>query len=83
MPESLKHAFELRMRDGVAQGKTLTHGKIVLHSEMWASSLNTHKEEICLAMVIIGKRCTALKSTCRDLHLKSVRPAFSAFLGQH
>ncbi|WP_091457313.1 hypothetical protein [Giesbergeria anulus] len=21
--------------------------------------------------------------TCRDLHLKSVRPAFSAFLGQH
>ena len=43
MPESLKHAFELRMRDGVAQGKTLTHGKIVLHSEMWASSLNTHK----------------------------------------
>ena len=27
MPESLKHAFELRLRDGVAQGKTLTDGK--------------------------------------------------------
>ena len=35
MPENLKHAFELRLRDGLAQGKTLTDEKIVLHSQIW------------------------------------------------
>ena len=30
-----------------------------------------------------AKESAASTGRCRDLHLKSVRPAFSAFLGQH
>lgn len=34
MPKSLKHAFELRLHDGVVQGKRLTEGNILLHSQI-------------------------------------------------
>ena len=59
--------------------------------ETWATFLNAR--EMVMAMLADLIRMTiddasrfrfpSGEASCRDLHLKSVRPAFSAFLGQH
>ena len=52
------------------------NSNINLSKQSWS----THEGE---AYFYVTPPFGELELSCRDLHLKSVRPAFSAFLGQH
>ena len=95
-PEGLRYAehisVAMRLFAGVlGLGMFLIPVPFVLHASLdtpwWhlllAAACVLAGSAMGLLFMALGLWLSTAGGICRDLHLKSVRPAFSAFLGQH